>query len=160
MDVRRHEHTGIQSCPSCAHVSFPLLMPLCRAGVLYHPSAWWCDAELSENSQEQLRALDREAGTTQPGEKSLTVKCATVLSPWGFLSLQQPGQTDTVIFPKRDLTTFQMIQWGLQIRLQWTVNCSLVQTPVHWLWPTRGDFHPSPQNHWFQVNKRVHCLDS
>lgn len=42
------------------------------------------DAELLENSQEQLRTLDWEAETTKSVEKLLTVKCATVLSPWGF----------------------------------------------------------------------------
>lgn len=38
--------------------------------------------------------------------------------PGVSFSFQQPGQTDMFIFPKRDLTTSQKIQWGLWIQVQ------------------------------------------
>lgn len=73
-------------------------------------------------SQKTVKSSWEPWAETQ-GQPSLLESCSRSnvsqsSHPRVFLSLQQPGQTDMVIFLKRDLTASQKIQWGLWIQVQ------------------------------------------
>lgn len=92
LELTKHACTGVQSCPLGVHVPFQSLVLPCRAGMWCSPSACLCEAELSENRSELLRALGWEAETAKPVEELLTAKYATVLSSWGFKQTQSSSR--------------------------------------------------------------------
>lgn len=74
------------------------------------------------NSQKTVKS-SWESWAEMQGQSILLESCSQSnvsqsSHPRVFLSLQQPGQTDMIIFPKRDLTTSQKIQWGPWIQVQ------------------------------------------